>query len=153
LQQIVIENTRFTTMGIREQQGFVGERDEISQEPIPDHISAKSEDLSTLMEGWIDTKNLLLEKEMDPVLVAAEIAFGFVFIHPFVDGNGRLHRYIIHHILAKMNYTQQGVIFPVSASILAHVKDYGAILEQYSHPILEHINWKPTPDKNVEVLN
>jgi hypothetical protein len=153
LQQIVIENTRFTKMGIREQQGYVGDRDELSQEPIPDHISARFEDLLQLMEGWTSTKKLLMEQEMDPVLVAAEIAFGFVFIHPFVDGNGRLHRYIIHHVLAKMNYTQQGMIFPVSASILDHKKDYQEVLEHFSHPVLEHINWKAAPDNNVEVLN
>ena len=153
LQQIVIENTRFTTMGIREQQGFVGDRDELSQEPIPDHISARFEDILQLMEGWKSTKKLLMEQEMDPVLVAAEIAFGFVFIHPFVDGNGRLHRYIIHHVLAKMNYTQQGIIFPVSASILDRKKDYQEVLEHYSHPILEHVNWEAAPDNNVEVLN
>ena len=47
----------------------------------------------------------------------------------YVDGNGRLHRYIIHHILAKMNYTQQGMIFPISASILNHVKDYNKVLD------------------------
>lgn len=153
LQQIVIENARFTTMGIREQQGFVGDREEVSQEPIPDHISARFEDLLQLMDGWTNTNKLLIERDMDPVLVAAEIAFGFVFIHPFVDGNGRLHRYIIHHVLAKMNYTQQGMIFPVSASILDHKKDYQEVLEHFSHPILEHINWETTPDNNVKVLN
>jgi Fic family protein len=60
---------------------------------------------------------------------AAAIAFGFVFIHPFVDGNGRLHRYIIHHVLAKKEFTKQGVIFPVSASILDHINDYKTVLE------------------------
>ena len=153
LQQIVIENTRFTTMGIRQQQGYVGDREEMSQEPIPDHISARFEDLHQLMEGWTSTKKLLMEQEMDPVLVAAEIAFGFVFIHPYVDGNGRLHRYIIHHVLATMKYTQQGIIFPISASILDHKKDYQEVLEHFSHPVLEHINWKAAPDNNVEVLN
>ncbi len=153
LQQIVIENSRFTKMGIRKQQGFVGGYDELSHEPIPDHISARFEDLPQLMEGWISTKNLLIEKEMDAVLVAAKIAFGFVFIHPFVDGNGRLHRYIIHHILAAMDYTQQGVIFPVSASILDHIRDYTNVLEDYSHPVLENIEWNPAPDNNVKINN
>ncbi|MBA7569175.1 hypothetical protein ES708_10913 [subsurface metagenome] len=87
------------------------------------------------------------------VLTAAIIAFGFVFIHPFVDGNGRIHRYIIHHILAKMNFAQQGVIFPVSASILDHIDDYRKVLESYSQPLLEFIEWKPTANNNVEVLN
>lgn len=153
LQQLVIESKRFTKMGLREQQGFIGDRDRVSNEPIPDHISAKHQDLDVLMNGFMDTEDKLINSTMDPVIVAAMLAFGFVFIHPFVDGNGRLHRYIIHHILAKMKFTKQGVIFPVSASILDHIQDYGKVLESYSHPILEFIDWKPSKDLNVEVLN
>ena len=153
LQQLVIENVRFIKMGIRQQQGFIGDRDRATQEPIPDHISAKFEDLDTLMAGWIKTQKVLTQSRMDPVLVAAKIAFGFVFIHPFVDGNGRLHRYIIHHILSQTGYTEQGIIFPVSASILKHIKDYAKTLESYSHPILNFIDWKPSENNNVEILN
>jgi Fic family protein len=153
LQQLVIENDRFIKMGIRQQQGFVGDRDRATQEPIPDHISAKFEDLDKLMAGWIQTQKVLTQSRMDPVLVAAKIAFGFVFIHPFVDGNGRLHRYIIHHILSQTGYTEQGIIFPVSASILKHIKDYTKTLESYSHPILNFIDWKPSENNNVEILN
>jgi len=153
LQQIVIENDRFTSMGIRKQQGFVGDRDRTTQEPIPDHISAKFEDLDELLDGLIATNNLLVHAQFDPVLAATLIAFGFVFIHPYVDGNGRLHRYIIHHVLAKMNYTEQGIIFPVSASILDHIIDYGKALEAFSHPVLEQIEWETTSDNNVEIFN
>lgn len=153
LQQLVIESDRFTKMGIRKQQGFVGDRDRETGEPIPDHISAKYEDLDSLLKGLLITKGILIRSTLDPVLAAAKIAFGFVFIHPFVDGNGRLHRYIIHHILAKMHYSEQGMIFPVSASILSHINDYGKTLEFYSHPVLDQIDWKPSSDKNVEILN
>lgn len=153
LQQLVIENDRFTKMGIRQQQGFVGDRDRETGEPIPDHISAKYEDLDSLVNGLLATKEILIHSIFDPVLAATKIAFGFVFIHPFVDGNGRLHRYIIHHVLAKMHYSEQGMIFPVSASILSHIKDYSKTLESYSHAILDQIEWKPSSDKNVEILN
>ena len=153
LQQLVIENDRFVKMGIRQQQGFIGDRDRATQEPIPDHISARHEDLEKLMAGWLQTQKILTESRMDPILVAAKIAFGFVFIHPFVDGNGRLHRYIIHHILSQTGYTEQGIIFPISASILTHIKDYAKSLESYSHPILNFIDWKPSENNNVEILN
>ena len=153
LQQLVSENDRFTKMGIRKQQGFVGDRDRESGEPIPDHISAKHEDLDQLMRGLLETKNILVNSKIDPVLAAAKIAFGFVFIHPFVDGNGRLQRYIIHHVLAKMKYSEQGMIFPVSASILSHIDTYKKTLKSYSHPVLNQIQWKPTLDNNVEILN
>ena len=153
LQQIVIENSRFIDMGLRKIGGFVGDRDRTTLEPIPDHISAKKDDVAQLLKGLIAANELLQDQTYDAVLAAATIAFGFVFIHPFVDGNGRLHRYIIHHILAKKEFTQQGVIFPVSSSILDHIDDYKTVLESYSHPLLDHIEWKEIEDHNIEVKN
>jgi hypothetical protein len=153
LQQVVIENSRFVDMGIRKKGGFVGEHDRSTGEPIPDHISAKEEDVEQLFNGLIMANDVLQDEQYDAVLAAATIAFGFVFIHPFVDGNGRLHRYIIHHVLAKKRFTQQGVIFPVSASILDHIDDYKTVLESYSHSLLEFIEWKETSDHNLKVVN
>ncbi len=153
LQQVVIENTRFLDMGLRKKGGFVGAHDRTTGEPIPEHISAKANDVEQLLKGLITANSLLQDDSYDAVLAAATIAFGFVFIHPFVDGNGRLHRYIIHHILAKKAFTQQGVIFPVSSSILDHIDDYKTVLESYSHPLLDHIEWEITADNNLEVTN
>ena len=153
LQEIIIENKRFTKMGFRSEGGFVGDSERTTGEPIPDHISARSQDVGQLIDGLIDTYHLLDKEKFDPVLTATTIAFGFVFIHPFSDGNGRIHRYLIHHILAKLNLTYQGIIFPISAAILDKIDDYRIVLESYSHPILELIEWETTPDHNVEVLN
>ena len=153
LQQIVIENTRFVDMGFREKGGFVGEHDRTTGEPLPDHISAKWQDIKQLINGILKTNELLLKSDMDAVLAATVIAFGFVFIHPFVDGNGRIHRYLIHHLLAKKQFAQQGIIFPVSASILDHIDDYRNVLELYSHPLLDFIEWKETKDHNIDVIN
>ncbi|MEM8520622.1 Fic family protein [Flavobacterium sp. PL12] len=153
LQQIVIENSRFLKMGFRDEGGFVGEHDRTSGEPIPDHISAKWEDLEKLIDGILATYKIVEETGFNAVLAAAKIAFGFVFIHPYVDGNGRIHRYLIHHILTKMQFAQQGIIFPVSASILNHIDDYRIVLESFSHPLLDFIEWKTTKSNNVEVLN
>jgi len=153
LQQIVIENERFTNMGFREEGGFVGEHERTSGEPIPEHISARWQDLDDLLDGLVKTDSKLENSEFHAVLTAAIIAFGFVFIHPFVDGNGRIHRYLIHHNLAKMKFTPQGIIFPVSAAILEQINDYRKVLENYSYPLLDFIKWKTTQDQNVEVLN
>jgi hypothetical protein len=153
LQQVVIENDRFIDMGFRKKGGFVGEHDRSTGEPLPNHISANWQDLDQLIEGLINTTKLLLKSEIDPVIAATSIAFGFVFIHPFEDGNGRIHRYLIHHLLAKKKFSQQGIIFPVSASILDHIDDYRNILESFSNPLLDYIEWKETKDHNVEILN
>ncbi|MDP3435344.1 MAG: Fic family protein [Bacteroidota bacterium] len=153
LQQIVIENDRFVDMGFRKKGGFVGEHDRSTGEPIPEHISAKWQDIEKLTDGLIETNELLLEINIDAVIAATVIAFGFVFIHPFEDGNGRIHRYLIHHLLAKKRFSQQGIIFPVSASILNHIEDYKQVLESFSHPLLDFIEWKKTSDHNIEVQN
>ena len=153
LQQIVIENDRFFNMGFRKEGGFVGEHERTTGEPIPEHISARWQDLDKLLDGLVKTDSRLEKSEFHPVLTAAMIAFGFVFIHPFVDGNGRIHRYLIHHILAKMKFSPQGIIFPVSAAILERIDDYRKVLESYSHPLLDFIEWRTTQDHNVEVLN
>ena len=153
LQQLVIENTRFVQMGLRKKGGFVGEHDRVSGEPIPDHISAKSQDLDDLVDGLIDVNKLFIKDDIHAVLAAAVIAFGFVFIHPFEDGNGRIHRYLIHHMLAKKQFADQGIIFPVSSSILDHINDYQKVLESYSKPLLDLIEWVETKDHNVEVTN
>lgn len=153
LQQIVIENSRFVEMGYRKEGGFVGQHDRTTGEPIPEHVSAKWQDINVLIDGLFATYKKLEETKFDAVLAGSTIAFGFVFIHPFVDGNGRIHRYLIHHILSKMQFAQQGIIFPVSASILNRIDDYRIVLESYSHPLLDFIEWKKTRSNNIEVLN
>ena len=91
--------------------------------------------------------------QMDAVLSAAVLAFGFVYIHPFADGNGRIHRYLIYHILYQNNFNPLGVTFPVSAAILERIDDYRGTLESYSERLLPYIEWKARKDGNVEVLN
>jgi Fic/DOC family len=90
---------------------------------------------------------------VDAVIAAAVPAFGFVYAHPFVDGNGRIHRYLIHHVLAQRGFNPAGVVFPVSAAILARIDEYRATLEDYSRRLSPVIDWEPTADSNVNVLN
>jgi hypothetical protein len=154
LQKIIIEDSRFIPLGLRTEGGFIGVHERMSRIPLPDHISARWQDLSRLMEGLISTyKGLNKKGQIDPVILAAAIAFGFVFIHPFADGNGRMHRYLIHHVLAELEFTPRGIVFPVSAVILERLNEYRLVLESYSRPRLEFIDWRPTESGNVEILN
>jgi Fic family protein len=105
------------------------------------------------MQGVFETSQLLTAPNYHPVLAAATISFGFVFIHPFVDGNGRLHRYLMHHTLAKNGFAPKGAIFPISASILSHLVNYRSVLEHFSHRILPFIRWESSTDNNIIVLN
>ena len=120
--------------------------------PLPDHISARPEDLRSLIDGLI-AFDRAAAPHLDPVLAAAALAFGFVYIHPFEDGNGRLHRYLIHHVLAERGFNPPGIVFPISAAILDRIDDYRRVLESYSARLLPLIEWKPTENGNVRVLN
>lgn len=153
LQKIVIGNdNRFIEMGLRQGGGFVGEHDRESCLPLPEHISARHEDLPKLMEGLIDFDNHYAGK-LDAVLAASILAFGFVYIHPFGDGNGRIHRYLIHHVLSERGFNPPGVVFPVSAPILERLDEYRRVLESYSKRLLPLIEWEPTENMNIRVLN
>jgi len=153
LQKQVITDSRFIKAGLRAEGGFVGEHDRATGMPMPDHISARPDDLKTLISGLIETYELLREDEFDAVLMATIVAFGFVFIHPFEDGNGRIHRYLFHHILTEREFVPKGLIFPVSAVILERIDEYRKTLEHFSKPRLDLIEWRPTEKNNIEVLN
>jgi len=153
LQEIVIKDRRFVDMGWRKEGGFIGVHSRVTGKPVPDHISAKWQDIPKLIKGFLKANNSLIESDYDPVLAATLTAFGFVFIHPFADGNGRVHRYLIHHVLAKKEFAPKGLIFPVSAVILERIDEYKKVLESYSKPLLNFIEWEATPDGNVNVLN
>jgi hypothetical protein len=152
LQAIIIGDARFVRLGLREEGGFVGEHDRDSRTPIPDHISARPEDLRPLIEGMVAFDRGAAQS-LDAVIAAAVLAFGFVYTHPLVDGNGRLHRYLVHHVLAQRGFNPAGVVFPVSAAILERIDEYRATLEGYSQRLLPMIEWRPTEDGNVQVLN
>ena len=152
LQRIVIGDARFVRLGLRTEGGFVGQHDRESRMPIPDHVSARPDDLEGLMEG-IAAFDRDPARRLDAILAASVLAFGFVYIHPFEDGNGRLHRYLVHHVLAQRGFNPPGLAFPVSAAILDRIEDYRAALEDYSRRLLPAVRWEPTERGNVRVLN
>lgn len=153
LQEWLISDARFVEFGLRSESGWLGDRDRLTNEPIPEHISARPEDVPELVRGVVEYERRVGASDLDPVAAAATIAFGFVYIHPFEDGNGRIHRWLIHHVLARAGFNPPGLVFPVSASMLRHIEEYRTVLRSYSEQILPLIEWHPTDRGNVEVEN
>jgi Fic family protein len=153
LQRIVLADARFVRPGLRKIGGFIGQHDRHTRHPLPAHISARWKDLPSLTQGLVAYSTRAKVNKVDPVTTAAALAFGFVYIHPFEDGNGRVHRWLFHHILSGAGYNPPGVVFPISSTIYTRMDHYKRVLESYSQPLLEFIDWRPTPDHNVEVLN
>jgi hypothetical protein len=152
LQNVLIEDTRFTQPGLRQDGVFLGERDH-EGDPLPEFIGARPQDLESLVQGMIAANERMREGTLDSVLQAAATAFGFVYIHPLQDGNGRLHRCLIHHVLAERKFTPPGMVFPVSPVMLDRIEAYRDTLRAHSGPLMNFIDWRPTPQRNVEVLN
>jgi hypothetical protein len=55
--------------------------------------------------------------------------------------------------LTRKKYVPNGIIFPVSAIILEQLEDYRKVLEKFSFPRLDLIEWKANTKNNIEVLN
>ena len=157
LQNAVVD-PRFHEFSWRHQQNWIG--DDLGYRQQVDFVPARPEDLPTLMQGLLDTAakaREVIDSEsarggseageplFDPVVYAAIIAFGFVFIHPFMDGNGRIHRYLIHEVLTNAGFTPRGIVLPVSAVILTNLEEYVSVLESYSRPVRQRTEYSPDP--------
>jgi Fic family protein len=139
-------------IGLRDEEVFLGDRDRDNY-PIPEFIGAKSKDLTSLMDDWIKLDSKLTNSEIDPILHTVIIAFTFVYIHPLEDGNGRIHRYLLHNVLAQQNFYPKGMIFPISNVILDEIEKYRDILVTHTGPLMSLIDWEATEAGNVKILN
>lgn len=148
LQKEIVDE-RFALDTYRCFQNYVGQSVSPSREIIH-YASPKPEDIGAMMAGWIQYSNNMIESDVPSVVSAATVGYGFVFLHPFDDGNGRLHRYLIHHVLAKKNFTPSGLIFPVSATMLKNMTRYDETLECFSRQVMQHVEY--TLDDNGEMV-
>ena len=87
------------------------------------------------------------------VLIAAVMGFAFVFIHPFDDGNGRIHRFLIHAILAQLDFVPQGLLLPVSAVMLKHPLEYDKALESFSRRVMPLLDCEVEQGGEITVRN
>lgn len=79
---------------------------------------AKIETEMQQLVAWYNSN----ESQLHPVELAAELHKRFVFIHPFVDGNGRLARLLMNLSLLRNDYT-----LAIIPAVLRH--EYIAMLE------------------------
>ena len=102
------------------------------------HYIAPSE---KLLDGMLDALRSFEARTrgMNPVARAAAVSFAFVYLHPLADGNGRIHRFLINHLLAADKAVPANIIVPVSATIASSAKgraDYDQALEAFSRPFM-----------------
>ncbi|BBE08427.1 Filamentation induced by cAMP protein Fic [Mycoavidus cysteinexigens] len=146
LQNIVVD-ARFREVGYRNHQNYVG-RELNNELHRVDFLPPRPEDIHSLMQDWIDWSNHLAEEDRVSAPIAAALAaFAFVFLHPFMDGNGRIHRFLVHEVLTRRGFTPRGFILPVSAVMKARLDEYIHALEAFSKPLKRLTEYYPiTPN-------
>lgn len=97
------------------------------------YVPPSPELLSKLMPAFMDMANSL-PRQSDPVVAASVASFGFVYLHPFMDGNGRLSRFLFHHALCQSGRLDQGLLLPVSVAMKRHETEYLEALQSFSKP-------------------
>jgi hypothetical protein len=130
-----IVDPRFRDTDYRTNQNYVGQA--ISyQKQLVHYVCPKPDDLPALMAGLLTAHQVMKEGAIPAIIHAAVISYGFVFMHPFEDGNGRIHRFLIHNILFMRGAIPKGIMFPVSAAMLKNPALYDHSLEAFSSPLL-----------------
>jgi len=147
-----IVDPRYAAQDWRDFQNFVGEAVGGYKEEVH-FVCPRPQDVPGLMDAWFVLMERLASDSVDPVVAAAVGSFSFVFLHPFSDGNGRIHRFLIHHALAKRGYSPADVIFPISASIMRDRRGYDQALETFSKPLAQFVDWRWTLEQEIVVNN
>lgn len=142
LQNAVVD-PRFREASYRIQQNWLG--DDLGYRKRVEFVPPRPEDVRRLMDGLVAFSERLraAPDAIDPVIATSALSFGFVFIHPFMDGNGRLHRYLIHESLSVAGFTPKGIILPVSAVIVANLDRYRSALEAFSRSLRDRTSYNP----------
>lgn len=135
-----IVDPRFRDTDYRTTQNYVGQA--ISyQKQLVHYVCPKPDDLPELMEGLFTAHQIMKQGSVPAIIHAAAISYGFVFMHPFEDGNGRIHRFLIHNILFLRGAVPKGLMFPISATMLKNPALYDHSLEVFSNPLMRLIEY------------
>jgi len=136
--EILGERTTLVRFGIRQSPVFVGEV--VRYQEVVHYVAPVAEDVPAMLGGL----RVFLERTQgqSPVMRSAVASFGFVYIHPLADGNGRMHRFLINDVLRRDGVIPEPVILPVSAVITDDVgerRGYERVLDQMSKPLMQGV--------------
>ena len=154
--EILGRSTSLKGFGLRQSPVFVGET--IRYQDIVHYVAPASDDVPAMLSGL--QIFLTRTQGQSPVMRSAVAAFGFVYIHPLADGNGRVHRFLINDLLRRDGAVHAPMIVPVSAFIThdaAQRHAYDDILDVISKPLMRSVaggyEFTPTPSTYPDGIN
>jgi len=121
--------------GLRRSPVYVGHS--AHYQAVVDYIAPHWEQTNYLLSGLAH----FLERSQgaSSIVRAAVASFGFVYIHPMADGNGRISRFLINDILRCDGLVPAPIILPVSATIADSTQTraaYDKVLERFSRRLM-----------------
>lgn len=127
---------RATRYGLRKSPVFVGHTRGYAE--IIDYIAPHWDHTHALLKGL--QAFLARTQQRSSVLRATVASFGFVYIHPMADGNGRISRFLVNDVLRRDGAVPEPYILPISATITNNTKAktrYDRTLEILSKPLMD----------------
>jgi hypothetical protein len=123
--------------GIRRSPVYVGHV--ARYQPVVDYVAPPWQQIDAMLAGLAH----FLERTAGaaPIVRAAAASFGFVYVHPMADGNGRISRFLVNDVLRRDGVVPAPIILPVSAAITHSTRDraaYDQVLERFSRPLMKH---------------
>jgi Fic/DOC family len=133
--EILGQRTTLQQLGLRQSPVFVGEVARYQE--VVHYVAPPAEDLQAMLDGlalfWSRTQG------QSTVMRSAVVAFGFVYIHPLADGNGRVHRFLVNDVLRRDGKVKEPMILPLSSLITSDAAErraYDRILDTISGPLM-----------------
>jgi hypothetical protein len=130
--------TSLRRFGLRQSPVFVGQS--IRLQEVVHYVAPPAQDLDPMLRGLVTF--LDRTRGQSAVMRSAVASFGFVYIHPLADGNGRVHRFLVNDVLRRDGAVPSPLLLPVStliASESAERRAYDRILEAVSRPLMNVI--------------
>ncbi|BBE09283.1 Uncharacterized conserved protein [Mycoavidus cysteinexigens] len=136
--QTEILGTQATHYGIRRSPVFVGSID-ANFAPVVHYVAPHWDDISPMLAGLSAFAKRTVGQS--PLLRAVVLSFGFIYIHPLADGNGRISRFLINDVLRRDGALPAPFILPISAAITntaVNRRGYDRVLEIFSKPLMQY---------------
>jgi hypothetical protein len=149
LQNLVVD-PRYAAKGFRDDQNYVGQTLPGYQEKVH-YVCPPPTLVLTLISGLRSFR--VRSEELPAPVRASVVSFGFVYVHPFSDGNGRLHRLLLHESLALDGYTDPGIVLPFSAAMLRDSPAYDRVLETVSQAVNARVRYHLEKDGSLVLEN
>jgi Fic/DOC family len=138
--------------GFRKSPVFVGEAALYGEQRVH-YIAPHWDDVPSILSGLREM--MVRTAGLSSVARAALLSFGFVYLHPMSDGNGRISRFLINDVLRRDGALPSPYIIPVSAILQKRgfrPMNYDEALEVFSRPFMRRYqaHWTFGPDQKAD---